>query len=91
MTKKPFVDRIIIIGAVVEPLFVLPQAISIFRDKSAEGVVIVTWLGLSLLTALWVWYAYVHKEKMVLLYQSLFLAFNTLVIVGALLYGGRWY
>lgn len=90
MHSKPFVDRIIIFAAIFEPMFVLPQAIGIFRNKSAEGVVITTWIGLSLLTALWVWYAYEHKEKMVLLYQSLFLAFNTLVILGALVYGGRW-
>lgn len=90
MKSKPFVDRIIIIAAVVEPMFILPQAVSIFRTKSAEGVVITTWLGLSVLTALWVWYAYTHKEKMVLLYQSLFLTFNMLVILGALTYGGRW-
>ena len=89
-THKPFVDRIIIVAAVVEPMFVLPQALAIFRSRDASGVAIMTWLGLSALTAIWVWYAYVHKEKMVLLYQSLFLTFNILVIIGAAMHGGKW-
>ncbi len=88
---KKFINRIIIVAAVLEPMFVLPQVIQIFRDKSAEGVSIITWLGLSVLTGMWVWYAYVNKEKMVLLYQGLFFTFNTMVIVGALIYGGKWY
>lgn len=89
--NKKFIDRIIVFAAVLEPMFVLPQAIQIFRERSADGVSILTWLGLSVLTGIWVWYAYVHKEKMVLLYQSLFFTFNMLVIIGAVVYGGKWY
>lgn len=89
--NKKLIDRIIVFAAVLEPMFVAPQAIQIFRSKSADNVSILTWFGLSVLTAMWVWYAYIHKEKMVLLYQSLFLVFNSLVIVGALIYGGKWY
>lgn len=89
--SKKVIDRIIVFAAVLEPMFVLPQALQIYRTRSADGVSIMTWLGLSLLTAVWVWYAYEHKEKMVLLYQGLFLTFNTLVIIGAIIYGGKWY
>lgn len=89
--SKKTIDRIIVFAAVLEPMFVLPQALQIFRNKNADGVSILTWLGLSVLTGIWVWYAYEHKEKMVLLYQGLFFAFNTLVIVGAIIYGGKWY
>jgi len=89
--SKKLIDRIIIVAAVLEPMFVLPQAVQIFRSHSAGSVSILTWLGLSLLTGMWVWYAYEHKERMVLLYQGLFLVFNSMVIIGAVLYGGKWY
>lgn len=41
------------------------------------------------MTAIWVWYAFVHKEKMILVYQGLFFIVDGAVIVGALLYGGQ--
>lgn len=84
---KKVIDHIIILVAVLEPMLVLPQALHIFRSRYAEGVSILTWSGLSLLTAIWAWYAYEHNERMVLLYQGLFLMFNSFVMLGALLYG----
>ena len=93
MRKKKqtlFIDRVIYFAAIIEPLFVLPQAIQIFRTSDASGVSILTWVGFNVLSAVWVWWAVVHKERVVMIYQGLFIIFNTLVIIGALLYGGTW-
>jgi uncharacterized protein with PQ loop repeat len=87
---KSFVDKIIVAAAIVEPLFILPQVLKIFRDHDASSISIFSWIGFNILTAVWIWYAIVHKEKMVLIYQGLFFIFNSLVIVGSLLYGGQW-
>jgi len=88
--KELFIDKIILIVAIVEPLFTLPQVILIFRNKDASDVSIITWLGFNLMTLIWIWYAIIHKEKIVLIYQLLFFIINCFVIIGALIYGGQW-
>lgn len=94
MLKKPesklFIDRLILVVAIIEPVLTLPQAITIFRNHNASGVSILTWLGFNFMVLIWLWYALVHKDRIVLLYQGLFFIFNTVVIFGAILYGGHW-
>jgi len=88
--KDLFINKIILFAAIIEPLFTLPQAYIIFANQNARDVSLTTWIGFNVLTAIWIWYAYVNKEKIVLLYQVLYFIFNTLVIIGALVYGGTW-
>ncbi len=90
-TNKRFIDKIIIIAAVVEPLLFAPQAYQIFRYQDASGISISAWVAVEIMTTLWLWYGYVHREKMIILYQGLFFIVNLLVIIGALKYGGRWF
>jgi uncharacterized protein with PQ loop repeat len=90
-SKPLLVDRLTFVAAIVEPFFVLPQLYQIFRYHDASGVSIISWLGFNILTIVWVWYAIEHKEKMVLIYQGLFFIFQSLVILGAIMYGGAWY
>lgn len=88
--RKLFVDKIIFAAAIIEPIFTLPQAYVIFKNHNATDVSLVTWFGFNILTIIWLWYAIAHRDKIVLVYQGLFFVFNTLVIVGGLLYGGQW-
>jgi len=88
--KELFIDKVILPVAIAEPLFTLPQVIIIFRNHDASDVSIITWLGFNLMTLMWIWYAIVHKEKVVLIYQLLFFIINCFVIIGALVYGGQW-
>lgn len=76
--------------AVIEPLITLPQAYTIFSNRDASDISLTTWIGYDIMTMVWIWYSYVNKEKIVLVYQSLFFVTNTLVIIGAIAYGGRW-
>ena len=85
-----FIDKIILGVAIIEPLFTLPQVIIIFRHKNATDVSIFTWFGFNMMTLMWIWYAIVHKEKVVLIYQLLFFLINCFVIIGAIMYGGQW-
>ncbi len=90
-TKKPLlVDRLTFVAAIVEPLVTLPQAYVIFRDQTAAGVSLSTWLGYELLTIVWLWYGITHKEKMILIYQGLFMVVQTIVIVGGIIYHAPW-
>lgn len=88
-TKALFVDRLTYVAAIMEPVITLPQVYIIFRTQSAAGISILTWIGYELMTFIWIWYAVVHKERLILLYQGLFALFQLGVIIGAILYGGK--
>jgi uncharacterized protein with PQ loop repeat len=90
-SKQPaLVDKATFVVAILEPLVTLPQATTIFAAKTAAGVSLATWVGYELLTFVWIWYALVHKDRLILLYQGLFLVIQTGVIIGGLMYGARW-
>lgn len=89
VVKPKLVDRLIYLAAIVEPLFSLPQAYEIYHNKSAASVSILAWLGFEFMTLIWIWYGITHKEKMILIYQSLFFVIDGMVLVGAIFYGGK--
>lgn len=91
VTAPKLVDRLIYLVAIVEPLFSVPQAVEIYRTKSAGSVSILSWLGFEVMTAIWIWYGIVHKERLILIYQALFFIIDGAVLVGALYYGGKLY
>jgi uncharacterized protein with PQ loop repeat len=84
------VDRATYIVAVLEPLVTVPQVITIFANKTAAGVSLATWVGYEVLTLVWIWYGIVHRDKLILLYQGLFLIVQTGVIIGGIIYGAKW-
>lgn len=84
------VDRLIYLAAIIEPIITIPQALVIFRDQTAAGISLLSWVGYEFLTAIWLWYAFVHKEKLILVYQGLFFIIQAIVIAGGFIYGARW-
>lgn len=93
MAKKArpkLVDRLTLGAAVLEPLVTVPQVLTIFEHHTAAAVSLSTWIGYEGLTIIWLWYGIVHREKMIVIYQSLFCASQAAVIVGGMLYGARW-
>ena len=89
--RKFIINKVIFAAAIIEPLFTLPQAFTIFENQDATNISLTTWIGFNLLTAVWIWYSIINKEKVLLIYQGLYFIFNTLVIIGALMYGGVWF
>ena len=89
--KEYFVDKIIFGVAIIEPLCTLPQIYEIISSKDASNISIATWIGFNALTAIWIWYAVTHKEKMVLIYQSLFFILDTILVIYAIAYGATWF
>ena len=77
--------------AVLEPVITLPQAYQIFRDRSATGVSITSWIGYEVFTLIWLWYGVAHKDKAITLYSLLYAFVQLAVIMGAIMYGGKWY
>jgi len=90
-SKYRSIDRLTYIAAIVEPAITIPQVIVIFRDKTAAGIAISSLFGSQLFTLIWLWYGVVHKEKVIILYQLGWLILQTLIIIGGLRYGAKWY
>jgi len=88
--KAHLVDRLTYFAAILEPVITIPQVVVIFKSKTAAGVSLSSWIGYEILTAIWLWYAIVHKDRLILLYQGLFFIVQALVIIGALMYGANW-
>ncbi len=89
--KPLLVDRLTYLVAAIEPIVTIPQLYVIFRDKSAEGIAISSWVGYQLFTLVWLWYGIVHKEKVIIFYQACWLVLQQLIIIGGLMYGAKWY
>lgn len=86
-----FVDRLTYLVAAIEPIVTLPQVYLIFRDKTAEGIAISSWIGYQVFTLVWLWYGIVHKEKVIIYYQLAWFVLQTIIIIGGLMYGAKWY
>jgi len=87
--KPKFIDRLVYVAAIVEPLCSLPQAYAVWSTRSAGSVSILSWLGFVVMGAIWVWYAIVNREKIVLIYQGMFFIIDSVVLVGAIVFGGK--
>ncbi len=85
------VDRLTYLVAAIEPIVTLPQVYLIFRDKTADGIAISSWIGYQLFTLVWLWYGIVHKEKVIIFYQLAWFILQTAIIIGAVMYGAKWY
>lgn len=90
MGNKRFVDRLTLFVAILEPIVTAPQAIAIFYHREATGVSLSTWIGYDMLNLVWLWYAVIHRNRIIFIYQGLFLIVQTVIIVGGLLYGATW-
>lgn len=86
-----FVDRLTYLVAAIEPIVTIPQVYLIFRDKTAEGIAISSWIGYQIFTLVWLWYGIVHKEKVIIFYQLCWFVLQMIIIIGAIMYGAKWY
>jgi uncharacterized protein with PQ loop repeat len=55
--------------------------------KNASGVSPLTWGSFAFFNVFWLLYGLVHKEKPIIVAYSLWLFVNSIVTIGALLYG----
>lgn len=85
--KKPWIDKIVMVTAFVEPMAGLPQVVQIFKTHSAADLSLSSWVAYQIVTILWLIYGITHKEKPVIWYQGLWLVVQTLVIIGIIRYG----
>ena len=81
-----FLDRFLIVVAVIGPLIALPQIIRIFVFNSAAGVSGLSWGLYALFNIPWFIYGIVHKDKPIMIAYSLSFVANLTVLTGTLIY-----
>ena len=79
-------DVIVYVVGILGPLATIPQVYQIYAFQDAEGVSFITWAAYAVFDLPWVIYAIVHREPPLILCYSLWMFFNILVAIGALLY-----
>jgi len=79
-------NQVAYVVGIVSSLFNIPQVISIWVDKSAEGVSVLSWVGFALASLFWLAYAIRRKESALIITFSLSLFFQMVIVVGAILW-----
>lgn len=82
-----FLDKLVYFIAIVSPFATLPQIYTIWWEKNAGGVSLLTWSFYILFGIPMLIYCFVHKEKPLIIMYCLLLIVNFLVLLGAVLYG----
>jgi uncharacterized protein with PQ loop repeat len=82
-----FLDKLVYLVAIVTPFATLPQIYTIWWEKKADGVSLLTWSLYIILGIPMFIYCWVHKEKPLILMYFLLLIVNGLVLLGAILHG----
>lgn len=81
-----FLDKLTFIVGIIGPFTVVPQIYTIFSTHSAEGVSLMTWLLIFIVTLPWVFYGIAHKDKSIIVSFTLWEIANLLVVLGVFVY-----
>lgn len=84
--KRILINSLIIPVAIIQPLMTVPQIVAVFTNKSARDVSIATWITFDVASIFWFYYGLVHRERAIIITQSLWLIVQTTLILGILLY-----
>ena len=84
---RNFLDKCIYGGAVIGPLFILPQVIAIWGAKNAAGVSFIAWLAFLVGSMFWLLYGVLHKEKPIIVANLLCSVFNFAIVLGIVFFG----
>ncbi len=84
--KIRVLDYIMYVVGIISPLALLPQILQIYNTKSSVGVSLLTWVLLAVANVLWIIYALVHKDKILLFSSGLMIVFHLAIVAGILMY-----
>ena len=81
-----FLDRLLIIVAVIGPIMALPQLLDVYLTHNAENISFISWGSWAFFNLFWLAYGIVHKEKPIIVTYILWFLMNFSVAIGILLY-----
>ncbi len=84
---KRFMDKAILFVCIAAPLMTLPQVFKIWVQQNAAGVSVVSWAAYFVFAIFWLIYGVLHKEKPIIITNTIWLFLDVLIVVGTLMYG----
>lgn len=79
-------DILIYPVAIIAPFALLPQVTQLYVSQRTGGLSLLSWALFVFINCLWIFYAYVHREKPILITNIAAGLLNAAVVVGILLY-----
>lgn len=83
--KTPFIDGMAYTVGVLGNLAVVPQIVRAWQDK-APGLAIMTWLLFIAIGFIWLAYAIKHRQRPLIIAQSVCVSMDFLVVLGWLVH-----
>lgn len=84
---KRIFDSLVYAMSIIVPLITTLQVYQIWKYKNASGVSLPAW-GIYLLSAItWLTYGIIHKEKPIIILNSMLIITDALVVIGTIMYG----
>ncbi|MEK7573574.1 MAG: SemiSWEET family transporter [Patescibacteria group bacterium] len=78
---------VIAIVATASPLITLPQLFDIYTKHNASGVSSITWLAYIFTSVIWLYYGFIHKEKVIIINGVLGTILGASIFFGTIMYG----
>ena len=84
---KKKIENFALFAGILQPLITLPQIITIYANKSADDVSLLTWLGYLFFGITFLIYGLAFKLKPIWIGQIIWVTMQAITVVGILLYG----
>jgi len=84
---KRFFDKVIYFVVILGPIMNLPQLFKIWIYQNATGVSLVSWIGFTIFSIIWLIYGILHKEKPIIFMNLFLMVIQAFIALGTFLYG----
>lgn len=84
---KRFIDKTIYFVVGFGILMTIPQITKIWVERTASGVSEISWIAYTISASFWLVYGIVHKDKPIIITNSIWIMLDILIIVGVVFYG----
>ena len=81
-----FLDKLLVVIAIVGPLTALPQVWNVYVKQVVTGLSFTSWSLWAFFNLFWLAYGLVHKDKPIIITYFLWFLVNASVAIGILLY-----
>ena len=88
--QKRVINKSIFVIAAIQPIGTIPQIITLYSHHNATSLSITSWMIFVLFDLMWLWYGIDNKQRAVIVSAALFSLLEGVVVIGAILYGGKW-
>ncbi|HEX7042466.1 MAG TPA: SemiSWEET family transporter [Patescibacteria group bacterium] len=79
-----FFDKVMYFVATIAPIMTIPQLYRVWVLRQTQGVSLLTWGGYAVVSGLWLIYAFIHKDKPIMLTNFLLLILDAAIFIGVI-------